>query len=43
MIVQGIIIKQDKDNVAVVADEVKKGDLVSCRLGYHVVEVTALE
>ena len=35
MIVQGIIIKQDKDNVAVVADEVKKGD--------HVVEVTALE
>ena len=43
MIVQGIIIKQDKDNVAVVADEVKKGDLVSCRLGDHVVEVTALE
>ena len=43
MTVQGIIIKQDKDNVAVVADKVKKGDLVSCRLGDHVVEVTALE
>lgn len=43
MTVQGIIIKQDKDNVAVVADEVKKGDLISCRIGDHVAEVIALE
>lgn len=43
MTVKGIIIKQDKDNVAVVADTVKKGDLVSCRSGSHVMEITALE
>lgn len=43
MAVKGIIIKQDKDNVAVVTAEVKTGDLVSCRLGSHVMEITALD
>lgn len=43
MTVEGIVIKQGKDNVAVVSGDVKKGDCVCYRDGTHKVKMTALE
>lgn len=43
MTVTGLIINQDKDTAAVVAEEVKKGDVVLCRRGSEILEIPALE
>ena len=41
--IKGIIIRPDKDNVAVVSADVKRGDQVSCATPDGAVDVTALD
>lgn len=43
MIVEGLIIRQGKDTVAVVTADVKKGDTVSCKNGNDILKITVLE
>lgn len=41
--VKGIIIRPDRDNVAVVSADVKRGDQVSCATADGTMDVTALD